>query len=138
MELLTNLQFNLFTTLSKAKLNFKKSPKERLTTSHIETRLENLQSNWSTFFETHLKIVSSVKPAEFDKLEYNVKNLYEITEELFMDYKAELKEALRKTTKLETLNKPSVTSSIKLPKIELPTFKGLYSEWISFVIYLNR
>ncbi|KAH9633001.1 hypothetical protein HF086_000361 [Spodoptera exigua] len=96
MEALSNLQFNLQSTISKARSNFKKSPKERLTSSYIETRLENLEANWSAFFETHMKIVSSVKSIEYEKSEYNLKNVYETTEKLFTEYKAELKEALKK------------------------------------------
>ncbi|KAH9644287.1 hypothetical protein HF086_003786 [Spodoptera exigua] len=96
MEALSNLQFNLQSTISKARSNFKKSPKERLTSSYIETRLENLEANWSAFFETHRKIVSSVKSIEYEKSEYNLKNVYETTEELFTEYKAELREALKK------------------------------------------
>ncbi|KAF9812281.1 hypothetical protein SFRURICE_012833, partial [Spodoptera frugiperda] len=96
MEALSNLQFNLESTISKARSNFKKSPKERLTSSYIETRLENLEANWSAFFETHMKIVSSVKSIDYEKSEYNIKNTYETTEELFTEYKTELKEALKK------------------------------------------
>lgn len=140
MEALSNLQFNLHSTISKARSNFKKSPKERLTSSYIETRLENLEANWSAFSETHIKIVSSVKSIEFEKSDYNIKNTYEITEELFTDYKAELREALKKIVCSDSLSKVPESSakgskeicSVKLPKIELPMFAGNYSEWISF------
>lgn len=74
MEALTNLQFNLHSTISKAKSNFKKSSKDRLTCSYIETRLENLEANWSAFCETHLKIVTSVKSSEFET--YNRRIIY--------------------------------------------------------------
>ncbi|KAH9631005.1 hypothetical protein HF086_002904, partial [Spodoptera exigua] len=105
MEALSNLQFNLQSTISKARSNFKKSPKERLTSSYIETRLENLEANWSAFFETHRKIVSSVKSIEYEKSEYNLKNVYETTEELFTEYKAELKEALKKIVSSDSSSK---------------------------------
>ncbi|XP_026731637.1 uncharacterized protein LOC113496572 [Trichoplusia ni] len=153
MEALSNLQFNLYSAINRAKCNYKKSPKERMTSSYIEARLENLQSNWDTFCDTHKKIITSSSPAELEISDYNLKNLHEITEELFIDYKAKLNEDLKtvlsKNSKGE-VSEPSKRDSIrdictvKLPKIELPIFTGKYSEWISFrdlftsLIYNNK
>lgn len=141
METFSNLQRNLYSTIAKAKVNFKKSPRDRITVSYIETRLENLEADWLSFSENNVKIVSSVKSAELDKSEYCTSNLYETTKELYLDYKTELKEMLKKFDKpihsssgaSECQSKDINTqSSIKLPKIELPVFSGNYSEWISF------
>lgn len=141
MEALSNLQFNLYSTVNKARVNFRKSPKERISISYIETRLESLEADWLSFSQNHIKIVSSVK--EFEKSEYGSQSLYETTKDLYIDYKTELKEMLKKIDKKsgssgETSechsegNSNSQNSSVKLPKIQLPVFSGNYADWISF------
>jgi len=130
---------NLYSIIAKAQANFKKSPKDRISTSYIDSRLENLESNWLTFSENHMKIVSCAGSSEFDKSEYSVNDLYGTASELYLGYKTELKEMLKKIN--ESTNSSgdvsesqlsNTQSSVRLPKIELPIFSGNYANWTSF------
>lgn len=143
MEALYKIQLSLYNTINKSKVNFKKSPKDRLTISYVETRLENLEADWLNFSDNHKKIVSSIDPKELEVSVYSTKDVYETLKEIYIDYKSDLKEIIR-NSEIQS-NAKNVTSeqqpkgnsnnqpiSVKLPKIELPVFSGSYSEWISF------
>ncbi|XP_061728684.1 uncharacterized protein LOC133533676 [Cydia pomonella] len=156
MEALIKVQQDLYLRIDKAKTNFKKSPKERLNSvDYLSTRLETLESLWEKFVSTHTKIIQESTTLEFS--EYITEDIYSNAEELFMDYKSDLKIALNKlnvsipgkSTESTTIeNKSDVNQGksvmVKLPKISIPTFSGNYSEWTSFrdlftsLIHKNR
>lgn len=60
MDSLINLQLDNKKNIEKGRLNYKKSPKERITLSYLETRLEALEQLWSNFIETHRNIVGKI------------------------------------------------------------------------------
>ncbi|XP_045446869.1 uncharacterized protein LOC123655075 [Melitaea cinxia] len=121
----------------KARNNFKKSPKERLTQAYCQTRLESLEMLWSDFSRTHKSLVKTYG-SKLREQDYYKKDFYEQTEELFIEYKTEIKQKLNSVpsnldqtynvNKSERLN----TESFKLPKIVIPNFSGKYTEWITF------
>ncbi|KAF9410590.1 hypothetical protein HW555_010357 [Spodoptera exigua] len=80
----------------KAKSNFKKSPRERLTIAYVETRLDNLEQQWTLFSDTHTKIISQVKRSDLYSSNYHKNAIYDDVEELYVDYKTDLKEMLSK------------------------------------------
>ncbi|XP_047038037.1 uncharacterized protein LOC124643200 [Helicoverpa zea] len=135
MEAFSDLQDDIKAKMLKAKANFKKSPKERLTTSYVETRLDNLEQQWSLFSDTHTKIISQVKRSDLYSSDYHKNAIYDDVEELYVEYKTDLKEMLCKLNS----NKQSVVVSgqssatrFKLPEIKIPMFSGNYTEWQTF------
>ncbi|XP_069358461.1 uncharacterized protein [Maniola hyperantus] len=71
--------------------------------------------------------------------EYFLKDIYSLTEEVYMDYKTELKERLSKFRTTSDVKKSCSDSScdgnqrgVQLPKITIPNFSGDYSEWATF------
>ncbi|XP_048002429.1 uncharacterized protein LOC125238968 [Leguminivora glycinivorella] len=70
---------------------------------------------------------------------YMKNDVYEATNELYMDYKCELKNVLSKLKAIPSNASPmlpntstSKSSHVKLPKITIPTFSGKYEEWTGF------
>lgn len=139
MESLSSIQEDVSSKMIKARSNFKKAPKERLTTSYLETRLENLEQLWNAFTSNHKEILSTIKKTELANSSYVKNNLYDEVEEFYVDFKSDLKEMLseRKFTDSRTdSNTCSKTegnlSRVKLPEIKIPSFSGRYSEWQTF------
>lgn len=138
MESLGKLQLNYKSIIEKGRINFKKSPKDRLTQGYTETRLETLEVQWKQFVETHRRVIEKATDEEFKKNVYFTAEIYDVTEDLYITYKSELKEHLRQFSLLESANpcdnkhSNQNRSNVKLPQISLPTFAGLYSEWVTF------
>lgn len=140
MERLFNYQEDLFSRLKKARVNFRKSPKERITKDYVESRLETLEQMWSEFRIGHKELLQKVEPTVLKTTNYISEDIYDQAEELFTDYKCELKGTLSKfknesTSQSHVYNQnDSVAkpSQVKLPKICIPSFSGKYTEWTSF------
>ncbi|XP_045452957.1 uncharacterized protein LOC123662116 [Melitaea cinxia] len=139
MESFNDLQEDIRTKMLKVKTNFKKSPKDRLTVAYIETRLDNLEQQWTLFTDTHAKIISQVKRTDLYSSDYHKNSVYDDVEELYVQFKTELKEMLYKLKAPELEVKLSSNSQgessarrFKLPEIKIPTFSGKYTEWQTF------
>ncbi|XP_026333270.1 uncharacterized protein LOC113240236 [Hyposmocoma kahamanoa] len=133
----TKIQEDIATKIFKSKSNFKKSPKDRLTLSYIETRLETLERQWNEFISNHRKIVYEIRREELEKTSYYISDVYDQTEEIYIEYKSLLKDTLLNLK--PSLNpdkgdekKGGEQTAVKLPKISVPKFSGKYSEWVSF------
>ncbi|CAK1589376.1 unnamed protein product [Parnassius mnemosyne] len=129
------VQEDIASKIKKSQINFKKSPKERITKSYIETRLESLESNWTVFSQNHRKIVYELRKEDLEKSIYHTGDIYDQTEELYFEYKTLLKETLLRYSAdniVEPVNIASEKPSVSLPKITLPKFSGRYTEWVSF------
>lgn len=106
----------------------------------IETRLETLDQQWQTFCDTHRQIVSEFSAKDIKESIYELQNVYDGTEELYFDYKTILKEGLNRITQnsskecsvTEVQKFNNNTCHVKLPKISIPMFSGLYTEWATF------
>lgn len=140
MEAELTLQMDNHVRINKAFTNFKKSPKARITEMYCQTRLEILESLWSDFTATH-KTCLKIYGSDLDSSDYIQKDVYDETEETYIEYKTLLKTHLssfakekeqwsdaREKSSTETSSK----DSFKLSKIVIPTFSGKYSEWITF------
>ncbi|XP_052751852.1 uncharacterized protein LOC113522552 [Galleria mellonella] len=142
MEGLLNCQKDIFNRISKAQINFKKSPKERITESYVETKLDNVEQLWLEFITTHQQIIKEYKWEDIQRSFYIKEDVYEKTEEMFVDYKSLLKKYLKsfnqnKVTSDDKGSGSSKTnngssSAVKLPKITIPAFSGRYIEWATF------
>lgn len=139
MEVFNILQENNKELISKAKVNFRKSPKDRVTLSYVETRLEALESQWQSFCDTHKQIITEISRKQLESSTYFINSIYDKTEETYFDYKTELKEVLAKlkgkslqveSTEFSRDHKSKL--SVKLPEISIPKFSGRYTEWTSF------
>lgn len=117
--------------------NFKKSPKDRLSKdSYLKIRLDNLEQEWTIIKENHLKLSAEATEAIL-KDDYFESNVYESIEETYISYKLDIKEALNLVCQSQP--KSSICTkvqkaecSVRLPKITIPTFSGLYAEWPTF------
>ncbi|XP_053612017.1 uncharacterized protein LOC128676097 [Plodia interpunctella] len=140
MDSLIKVQINTNKIINKAYTNFKKSPKERLTAGYLETRLAALETQWCMFSENHNNLISKFNIEDLGK--YIECDIYEVTEELYFEYKAELKDKLSQIQPVvptfseshysNCKSKDQFQSSVKLPRITIPTFSGSYTEWTSF------
>ncbi|XP_061716635.1 uncharacterized protein LOC133524567 [Cydia pomonella] len=140
MEASINLQLDQSVRITKAFSNYKKSPKERITISYVETRLESLEKLWEQFSRIHMQILMLPEQDLLQDTAYMKDDVYDATNELYMDYKCELKNAFSKLNAtpsnsspiLSTTASTSKSSHVKLPKITIPTFSGKYEEWMGF------
>ncbi|XP_028176994.1 uncharacterized protein LOC114364858 [Ostrinia furnacalis] len=141
MEELIRLQSDVRSQISRGLVNFKKSPKERLSEAYCQTRLENLEQKWESFINNHAAIVRQAdSDNELYKL-YADEDIYENTEDTYIEFKSVLRFALSKLcppVSSESGKSVNVTASngnsnaVKLPKICIPQFSGKYSEWQTF------
>lgn len=121
--------------LIKTEKNFRKSPKERITQSYVETRIENLNEGWKDFKNRHIQIISTISEEDKQKVSYFKKDIYSEFEERYTDYRSNLRSALQRLNILpstSTSQVPTNSCEIKLPRIQLPTFTGNYEEWQAF------
>lgn len=140
MTSLERIQNDILSNIQKSYINYKKSPKERINLSYVEARLDTLEEQWNNFSCNHNKIVSEVSDNEFQKSNYNLTNMYEKGMEKYIEYKSELKSYLLKNKDhvssefhcKENSKQSTSNNIVKLPKIEIPTFSGKYTEWTSF------
>ncbi|XP_055908728.1 uncharacterized protein LOC129943365 [Eupeodes corollae] len=125
--------------------NFKKSPKERLTKTHISGRLDKLNDDEKSAKFYHEAIVGGGCLEEGLKLE-DLKVIYDKISDIYLDYKAILMESLEKIStpppavKLDdkayiasvSEGQRSAHSEVRLPRIDLPKFDGSYTTWRPF------
>ncbi|XP_061724899.1 uncharacterized protein LOC133530860 [Cydia pomonella] len=138
-EKLIAIQIDSLETMEKAHVNYKKSPKERITPGYVQGRLETLENNYKEFKSIHQKLITTVSEEDKCKLSYFTEDLYDTFEERYYIYKGELKTVLHKfsteTRDNKTENRSNNQASIsdmKLPRITIPMFSGDYTEWQSF------
>lgn len=135
MESLINFQGDITSRISKARINFKKSPKERIIKEYVENRLEALDQLWFEFLSGHKELMRSANPKELNSSSYISNDVYDKTEDIYISYKTELKLALKNfnesATNVNSYCEKSM-SNVKYPKINIPNFSGNYSEWTTF------
>ncbi|XP_063827877.1 uncharacterized protein LOC135077272 [Ostrinia nubilalis] len=138
MERLENCQFDLASRIEKAKTNFKKSPKDRLTKEYLEGRLELLEGLWNEFLLGHRELLRTTEPKILSESTYMQNETYDKTEDCYIDFKCKLKGGLTKfviipSSSNNDSNQPTVQApNVKLPKVNIPVFSGKYSEWNTF------
>ncbi|KAL0884187.1 hypothetical protein ABMA27_016192 [Loxostege sticticalis] len=138
MEALINYQDDLSSRIAKAQINFKKSPKERITRDYVTNRLEALIEMWAEFRQGHKELLQQADPKILNATAYLVNDVYDSTEEVFLSYRSELNKCL--STLPQEFVEPRVNSKssypsqsqVKLPEIHIPKFSGNYTEWITF------
>lgn len=135
MESLINKLEDTYSRINKAYINFKKSPKDRLTRTYVEVRLENLEKLWDRVASDHSKLYDEFEPDKIKQSSYIKKDVYDVIEEVYMEYKTELKTILESCDiKAESSKDVSNVKQcqVKLPKIVIPVFSGKYTDWVTF------
>ncbi|XP_073956541.1 uncharacterized protein [Choristoneura fumiferana] len=137
MEALIRVQYDLFDSIKRAQINWKKTPKERFSIEYVETRQESLDETWAQFRLTHTQIVQESDRVALASSSYTKDGIYDEAEELYITYKSELKKMMTrfKTVSASSQKVPVETKGseqIRLPKITIPPFSGTYTQWISF------
>lgn len=142
MENIINLQKELQKAIEKGLINYKKSPRDRITIEYLEARLENAERDWRLFHQNHSKLFQSCKSEDLESSSYVINDTYDSTEESYIMYKSTLKkdlnELLSKAPRTKSAsskcdeNKETKNCFVNLPKISIPTFSGTYSEWPTF------
>lgn len=142
IEKLILLQTDTYEKVEKGYSNYKKSPKERINTGYVQSRMDVLDTYWKGFRLTHEKIVLSVSKDDRRSLSYFTDDKFDKFEELYYLYKGDLKTALLNLSAEASkgkppaqidVSKPSTSNSeVRLPRISIPTFNGNYTEWQSF------
>lgn len=145
MEDLLVYQIELLDSIRNAEKNYKKTPKDRIKRPYLETRLEMLEELWNNFKDGHKNIILSITSDKQRKNSYFKEKTYEVFQELYVQYKSSVKEALQQfqdavqqaSTSFTTEGQGSFatgsdSNEIKLPQINIPTFSGKYEEWQTF------
>lgn len=143
-----SLQSERLDEIRKAQVNYGKSPKARINLAYVQTRLEILELKWNSFKTTHEYLVQETPTESRSALSYFNDDLYETCEEIYINYKSDLKTKMTElspvtpTTALPENKK--TTPELKLPTINIPQFSGKYTEWPSFhdlfnsIIHTNK
>ncbi|XP_039746104.1 uncharacterized protein LOC120623888 [Pararge aegeria] len=133
MDLL-EIQEEIKSQIDKLRINFKKCAKDRLTRQYIETRLQALETKYKEFTKN---LVELIKKRSSLSTDYFSEDVFGSVEEFYLEFKTELKERLdssvmkqQRDTSLNVTG--NFNSAVKLPKITIPAFSGLYTEWLSF------
>lgn len=141
MEELIKLQEDLKNKIERGLVNYKKSPKDRLTDVYCQTRLETLEQQWKLFTENHIAIIKDGTSGEEHFEQYTEEEIYEMTEDIYIEYKSALRLTINKflllsqNENVKNVNNSNVdqcNSFVKLPEICIPKFSGKYSEWQTF------
>lgn len=135
------LQTDNYQNLAKARRNFKKSPRDRITEPYVQVRLEALEQLWVTFVTTHRQMYESYGE-QLKQHDYVKQDIYDQAEEMYIDYKTELKTVLSSFVNssragssalmVEKAHVAPLASTFVLPKIIIPKFSGKYEEWVTF------
>ncbi|CAG5052499.1 unnamed protein product [Parnassius apollo] len=92
MQALFKVQQDVEVRIRNAKMNYSKSPKDRINQQYIEARLGILEALWSKFLTTH--DIKGTKKDDLKDIEYD--NLYDNVKECYVEYKCKLTTDLAK------------------------------------------
>lgn len=126
----TELQMELFEQIQKLYSNYKKTSTSRFTASYLETRKELLDEYWQKYADEYREVIKEIDTSKEERKK--LKDLYDKTEDLYLEFKTSIKEHLASYTAAPSLSPSAPITQIKLPPINLPTFSGNYHDWLNF------
>lgn len=140
IENLTTQLEDLSKLINKALINFKKSPKVRLTPGYLKTKIECLEEYWSSFRTAHTQLLQATTYDQRTSIPYFESDGYNESEDIYINLKADITDLIQSTSAapicLQQQQLPisgdNIVADIKLPAINLPTFSGAYEEWQPF------
>jgi len=129
-----------FRLISNATINYGKLGREKRTLPTIRGRIQLLDSYWERAQEAAALLERWASDEERSTLDYFTENLLDTCEELYLAafdfFQEELSTAAASnstTTDVTSRSSSGVSSfQIELPPIQLPTFSGAATEWVSF------
>lgn len=135
MESYENIQEDIATKMLHCKIKFKNLPKEKLTLSYIETKIQILNEMWALFSKTHTQIISSFRRPQLIRTNYFKSGMWYKVEEMYVQFKSELKNLFiyqQATLGLKSCSDIENDRRLRLLKIDILTFSGKYTEWSTF------
>ncbi|XP_044760854.1 uncharacterized protein LOC123318300 [Coccinella septempunctata] len=127
-------QISLQGRIARSFSNFKKDGAAKMMLNKCKTRSDNLDKTWTRFETNHYLIINDNSDA-IKESSYILDKVFEETEEIYLDIKAEFKTFLDSLMKQNTI--PGVAQGVsedfeRLPRISIPKFKGDFCQWESF------
>lgn len=143
------VQLEVQERLNKFIINYGKTPRDRINYGYLSSRIIGLKQIWSEFVDNHKTICSESSIEDRKSDPYFTTDLYGVCEESYYDIfgritqkQLELSEATNPARMFQSTNDiPSVPSSgnqtvnmyqAHIPRLNVPTFSGLYADWTSF------
>lgn len=131
------IQADKLDKVKKAYVNYKKSPKERVTAGYLKGRIDTLEMYWKEFSGVHERLIILVPMDTRQANNYFADNIFEEFEEAYYTYKGEMMSNLESLVPIKCesrqISTPNTSSGeVKLPRISLQSFNGNYTEWQSF------
>lgn len=124
-------------------INVKKTAEKARNRGFITARTKLLESYWQTYFQTHMDIGSEISEEEQKITPYFLDDVFTQMEIKYAEHLGELSDMLaaldttcaidRKAAAVAPPVQSSSTSlSVPLPRLQLPTFEGVYTQWPEF------
>jgi len=141
LEKLIKDQGRLLDWIAKVVINYKKLPKAKVNSDMTKRRLDQLKTEWEKARTLHSTIDYEATRKDRETLSYFVQDHYSKAEDAFEEAADFLVTELGKFTKASTSVRADDTNSIvqdakpslsQLPRINLPRFSGVISEWKGF------
>lgn len=129
------MQGGIFETICNVPTNLRKLGKDNITKNQILSRLACLEKIWDKYSSNNDQLM--VVRKQNKELPYFLEDHYTSCEEKYLSAKSYLMDFLDKfealVTKKELVIAPTVTQKQKaFPRLELPKFSGIYTEWPTF------
>ncbi|XP_067204524.1 uncharacterized protein [Linepithema humile] len=141
MDRLIAEQEDVINSIRRAVINFKKIGQKNYTTASTRNRLAILQEQWSRCQQLHAEIKITASTQDRATLSYFLDESFSVAEQEYYEASDLFSEVLVKLVKPVAISTAAInnsgqsecnTLSILLPRIELPKFSGVYTEWSNF------
>ncbi|XP_070524007.1 uncharacterized protein [Cardiocondyla obscurior] len=136
-DTLINNQQELHGRIARAVDNLRKLGSAKITTSAIEIRINQLDTNWAKFEKAH----DQLREEYWEQVKthaYITKDYYAIVEEVYYNQRATLEEMMLTLSpsagSSKTPESPRSSEPLRsqLPRLQLPTFSGRFEDWPNF------
>lgn len=134
---LVHLQSELLEAIQKNLFKIKTNIEEEFSKSWLQSRKTNFKEEMSSATTNNIKILSEIHLEDENIKKYVESKTFDKIRDCYCDLMAEIDEKLEpflKATKPDekSSNTSRVEPTLKLPKLDLPTFSGKYDEWLPF------
>jgi len=118
-------------------INYEMLPKASVTLAKTRACLSDLKTLWQKARDLHNRITLATTAEEKETLSYFLQDEYSAAGDAYyeaVDYLAEAISNLEAKSSAcdSTFRDETELSSVRLPRIRLPTFSGKFSEWLNF------
>lgn len=146
-EALETEQADTITRVENELKNFKKEPRERRTTHHLNARLERIRSTRDEFLQRHRKLLDLDPEKSGDYFKNDVCDLFEnayleVIAQIQIKYDEWFSSPTQSASGTQSGSSAPSTNNVtynlandlsfKLPELSIPKFNGTYIEWPEF------